>query len=305
MRHAIFGAGNLGLDLFNELVQRGEQASIYSSGANGFSVENLDAVTSVLERGRFDVVWYCVGGGSVREAKEQPERSQLYHLGIPGWIMQKAPPSTCLVFFSSDAAADEDHPANPYACTVLPRSEFAVLKLELERQVLAEARRPRTAVVRVGSLFGSYKPLECFPGKLIAKFGFDPLLTLRIPSNLVTPTPTMWAAALLVNEARHGGLFDDKRPLIHHCAPDGNLTLWDWGTFVLEGLRDQRDFCRDIYYDRQRPLISGLGCSFVRKNWHWYDVWNTYFRQRWFTPRERLLDLPHEKPSLDGRETPA
>lgn len=305
MRHAVIGAGNLGLDIFNELNYRGEQAAIFSAG-NGFDVTDLDTVTKLLRRrAPFDVVWYCVGGASVKRSEAEPELSQLLHVGVPGWIMQQAPAQTRLVFFSSDAVADEDQPSNPYAFSVLPRSAFAVFKLALERLVLEDFRRPRTAVVRVGSLFGNYKATECFPGKMIARFGFDHLTTMRIPSNLVTPTPTLWAASLLVDEARRGALFHDGRPLAHHCAPDGNLSLWDWATFILDGLRDSRDFCRDVYYDQKRPLISALGCSFIAKNWHWYDVWETYFRQRWFTPRERLRDLPHEKPSSGGRETPA
>jgi dTDP-4-dehydrorhamnose reductase len=300
MRHAIFGAGNLGYDLMGELQRADESVALFTR-SNGFDVRRGEDLIRVLERGRFDYVWYCVGAGSVGDAVEDPDLTRWIHVTMPLLLAEHAPPACRLVFFSSDHAADEANSSRTDRVNAAPRSEFAQQKVDLETKLLATGR-PLTAVVRVGSLYGIHKPGATFPGKLLARFGFGEE-RIRLPANVVTPTPTLWLAAMLAQHRER--ILSWEGPTIHHCAPNGNVTVWDWATFILDGLRPVEAFDRARWYDEARPLWSALGCSFVTENWHWFDIWRTYFRRRSFTPTEHLPLLPLDTELSRMRETQA
>lgn len=300
LRHMVIGAGNLGLDIFSHLQAMGEIAGIFTL-STGYDVTNLEELARSIAVGYFDVIWYCVGHGGVEMTKQNPGLARMINITVPSVILKAAPEECGVILFSSDHVADPAQPHMPYLRRETPLSEFGRLKLDMERMAMGSGRA-YTAIVRVGSLYGTYKPSTTFPGRMIERFGFDYERTIRIPSNLVTPTPTMWVAAMLYQNL---AMLLGPRPQTHHCAPVGSLALWDWATFILEGLRDHRDFYHNEYFDSEIPLDSSLGCSFVKTNWHWHDLWETYFRQRWFTPREHLLDLPLDRAALSDPERQA
>lgn len=303
MRHAIIGAGNLGWDLLSELKRRGIEAAILSR-SNGFHVEDSVALMKVLTRPGFDVIWYCVGGGSIAEAISNPVESRRMLVSLPMLVAKSASPDKRLVFFSSDYAADETDPRNS-AKTGGAGTNYAALKIELENKLLAMAR-PNTAIVRVGSLFGTRKPAATFPGKILTNFGFNDA-TISLPENLVTPTPTMWLAAKLVEN--FDKLFHVQQTQRHHCAPRGSVSVKDWATFILQGLRGTEGYSHKASIDRSRPRLSNLGCCFAKAE-HWEAVWQHYFRRVDYVPREflalYLAKLPTSRirmlAEVDGQE---
>lgn len=307
MRHAIFGAGNLGLDLQHELRrQHRVDASIFSM-LNGFDVRDLAAVTRVLERGRFDVVWWCVGAGVQdhhRWARLEEEESRLTLATIPACVAEVAPPETALVFFSSADAADESFPTAYHKVNQTPRSELAQIRVDFERWMF-RAARARTAIVRLGDLYGLHKPDLTFPGAVLRAYGFGPRSggTIKLPQNLTTPTPSLWAAERLVRYL--GRLLDDHGPRTHHLAPRGAVSYLDWAKFVLAGLRGDDGFSRAEFYDDERPTHAMLDCSFTTENWGWHEVWRTYFDQRRFTPIESRSLLPFDIAALRESAAPA
>lgn len=307
MRHAIFGGGNLGMDLRSEIARQTGTTPAMFSRFNGFDINDHKALMEVIERGHFSHIWYCVGAGSVDDAKRRPVETREIHVNSPAFLLGFAPSETRLTFFSSDYAADEDHPSDPMRRASSPRSTYAAMKLELERLVM-ESERPFTSVVRVGSLYGTAKPEQTFPGKIIERFGFSDA-KVRLPQNLVTPTSTLWLAATLVQHL--DALHLPAGPTLHHCAPRGNVSVMDWGIIVLNGLRDKFAFDRfhqrSIFFDPERPAMSGLGCSLMRASRvpHWFDVWRTYYRTRWFTPLALQARLPTGIDFEDTAGTPA
>lgn len=294
MKHLILGAGNLGKDLLLELNGLPETSISLLSKSRGVDCENLEELKAYLEREKPEMVWYCVGGGSVAEAKseEWEVANRCFHLNcaVPQFLCENLDPETKLVLFSSDYAADEDRPDVPFSTTARPRSEYSRQKIHMERMVF-RLDRPRTTVVRVGSLYGFHKPERTFPGKIISHFGFNELKS-KLPCNIVVPTPTRWVAGVLIRNLEKICL--DGEPSIEHLGPSGGVSVKDWARFVLTGLRWESAFDkRDDFFDMERPLISGLGNSLEpHANPHWHDLWQIYFQTEWYTEKKLRGELP-------------
>lgn len=275
----MIGAGNLGVDLADELRKiHGILDVNLLSKASGFDVTDPVQMEAMLTSVVYDAIWYAVGFGSVAEAAKYPEMAHLFHVKIPNTIARFADKESKLIFFSSDYAADENQPHRPDIINPTPRSNYAFLKAQMECELI-QFDRPNTAIVRVGSLYGLYKPLNTFPGKIIKNFS-DSDSWKELPQNSVTPTPTLWAAHML---ARNFDLLFSKRGTkAHHCAPRGNVNIRDWGKMILDQSRIDYKLTNRCFYDDQRPIISALGCSFNPHVPHWFDLFETYFRPRWF-----------------------
>lgn len=299
MKHAIIGAGNLGLDLRAEIIRQTDGGVEVLTRSRDFDVEEVGALEDVAAAD-FDYIWYCVGYGSVQEAMIYPNKAHYIHVTAPEILATKKSPETKLMVFSSDYAADED---SPYAThwSRSPRSVYAKMKIDMEKLVMRLAK-PNVTVMRVGSLYGYHKPQTTFPGKVLERFAFSEI-PLRFPSNYVTPTSSLWAAATIIGNL--GRVFDGSGPMLHHCAPDGNVPVVDWARLVLKGLRDGREFDEEMFLDLARPTMSRLGCTFAKHGWHWTDVWNAYFRRRWFTSKSHLDRLPASDGCSGRIEAPA
>lgn len=295
MKHVILGSGNLGRDLFMEAQTiKGVIPRIYSL-SKGFDVTDLKTVLRTMDDEDPDVIWYCVGGGMVAESKTSSpsyDKAVQLNLNIPTVLADKLPPHVSLVLFSSDYAADETRPRAHYGCTLRPRCEYAEHKLAME-QIIMRSQRPLTSIVRVGSLYGLHKPHATFPGKILSKFGFNSK-TVKLPSNIVTPTPTRWLASMLMRNFDQ--LCSPVGTTIEHVAPSGGVTIKDWAKFVLRGLRDDSafDWGHD-HFDESRPLISDLGCTLGNERpIHWFELWNNYFNPEWFVSPEWRDGIPAE-----------
>lgn len=293
MKHLILGAGNLGRDLYMEIqTVPGASVKIYSL-SKGFDVTDLKTVLETVDVECPDVVWYCVGSAAVadhRPGSPLYEKSVQLNLSIPTVLADKLPPNIGLVIFSSDYAADETRPQAYYANSMKPRCEFAEHKIAME-QMLMRRQRPNTSIVRVGSLYGLHKPGNTFPGKILMKYGFNNK-KIKLPANIVVPTPTRWLAGILVRSV--GEICSPVGTQIEHIAPTGGVTVKDWAKFILRGLRDDSafDWGRD-YFDESRPYLSNLGCSISdERPIHWFDLWNNYFSPEWFVDKEWTDGIP-------------
>lgn len=279
MRHIVLGAGNLGIDLVDSLRKKNGILDVnLLSKSGGFDVTDPNQMHAMLTSGIYDCIWYAVGFGSVAEAKESPNLAHLFYVKIPKVITQFANNDAKLVFFSSDYAADENQPHRPDMINPTPKSNYAFLKAQMECELFQMAR-PNTAIIRVGSLYGISKPLQTFPGKIIKNFSADNHFK-ELPQNIVTPTPTLWVSHMLAENFE--SLFSDRDVITHHCAPRGNVNIRDWGKMILDQSRIDYKLTNRCFYDDQRPIISALGCSFNPHVPHWFDLFETYFRPRWF-----------------------
>lgn len=294
MKHLVLGAGNLGRDLFMEAqTLRGAEVKIYSL-SRGLDVTDVRTVLRTVEDEAPDVVWYCIGGGpSVenRQGSASYEKALQLNLSIPTVLANKLPHDIGLVLFSSDYAADESRPDAQYAVAARPRNEFAEQKIAME-QIVMRQQRPRTSIVRVGSLYGLHKPASTFPGKMLMKYGFNDKI-VKLPANIVVPTPTRWLAGVLMRNLEH--LCPANGTQMEHLAPTGGVTVKDWAKFVLRGLRDDMafDWGKD-FFDESRPWLSGLGCTLPERPVHWYELWSNYFNPEWFVSPEWREGIPAE-----------
>lgn len=278
MKHAIIGSGNLGHDLFGEIERGPDEATMFTR-STGFDVASPDFPAMVEQLREFDVIWYCVGFGSVPEAKAKPNYAKLIHVDVPVYLAKTCDPNTKLVFFSSDYAADENNPRRADRINPTPRSHYAYLKTTLE-VCLSKMNRPNTTCVRVGSLYGDHFPERTFPGKILSNFAHGDDI-IQLPENLVTPTPTGWVASVLVDNI---DTLTEKQ--YHHLAPSGNISVRDWAIICLEGFRDKTTFSSKRTFDEERPYLSDLGNT-LGVAVHWYSLFKIYFQPARFLASRR------------------
>ena len=266
MKHAILGKGNLGSDISFFLNDpsnpKKKQKYEFFTRSNGFDwPAPLDRLMTYAP----DVVWVSLGHGSVAEAKEDFVGAINCHVQLPNFLMELMPSTTKLIFFSTDYVACEDDPSNPKAQTQDPLSKYALSKLWMENLVKFK-NRPNTCVVRVGSLYGGYKPGRTLPGKL--RKAFKKPQTIRLPLNYITPTPTMYVASCLIKNLEK--IFDDSNATFHHLAPKGNCQVREWGELILgEGYE-----VLSKKIDRERPSVSELGNT-IEPPPHWLHLWES------------------------------
>lgn len=291
MKHLIIGGGNLGKDLLLELNKPGNgiqpQLLTASRGFNVFDPKAIDQIKDL----RPNTVWYCVGGGSVAENKiAHPDNRMNYFLNteFPVELAKRLHRGTRLVFFSTDYCASEQDPTNPWKYGTPVKSMYAMRKLDMENRLI-ELDRTGTTIVRVGSLYGVHKPERTFPGKVLRRYGFNEE-PYSFPLNRVCPTPTRWLAGMLVQNIDN---ISGAGTHIHHCAPTGSVSVYDWAMFCLMGLREKiRTTDQGLNkYDKERPLLSALECSFA-KTPAWHELWQMYFKREWFVPKELRKQLP-------------
>ncbi len=305
MKHLIIGAGNLGIDIKNEIIrQNGDRRSVeLVSLSNGFDVRDLDSLALKVREQEFDYIWYAVGQGSVMQAKENIEDAKTIYGRACRTIILAAKMTTKLVFFSTDYVANEDEPGNHKLITTSYVSDYEFVRAQSEIMMLG-IDRPLSTIIRLGSLYGTHKPLNTFPGRLLKNFGTDVDIRVRLPQNLVTPTPSLWLASVLVTHIDLA--FDETGMTRHHCAPTGNISCLDWGKFVLEGIREPSAFSADVFYDEERPKISALGASFLPENFHWHELWKVYFKPDWYqVPEGQDPELPIESDPTPTEPDPA
>lgn len=288
MKHIILGGGNLGKDLLIEMNSLGVADPELWTNSRGKDVRMIADVVAEINHKMPECVWYCVGAGSVNEAKHESKHysnSVILHRRVPLALAKYLDPKIKLVLFSTDYVADETRPTYPFAQTPKFRSNYAALKGQMENEI-QQMQRPFTTVVRVGSLYGVHKPEQTFPGKILKNFNGKEGIQLKgLPQNLVVPTPTRWLANVLLRN--FDKLCLDSGATREHVAPEGATTVIDWGKFVLAGMPDVRFNRRDentFYYDEERPLVSGLGNT-LETSAHWHELWQVYFRKEWFLPK--------------------
>ena len=229
--HLILGNGNLGRSLANQLAQRGLSYKLLDKSEFCYPKNEL------VVPGGTRYLWNTIGAGSVEFAKNNPQATVDAHVSLPLYLCKTLPPGVRLILFSSDYAEK------------VPRSIYAVSKIAME-QAVGLLGRPKTSIVRVGSLYGPYFPHKTFPGKIRARYKNADHATF--PQNLVRPTPTEWLADHLIKTVNT--LFGiGVRPVIKDVCPRDQVSVADWARVVLPNMK--------IYesgYDTERPVSSFL-----------------------------------------------
>jgi dTDP-4-dehydrorhamnose reductase len=255
-KHIVLGLGNLGHALAHALPD--------ANLIGGRFPENKDRLRETLEEYKPRTVWCAVGGGSIDWADKNKDAAKAALLDLPLFLMDVLPLDTRLVLFSTDYVAHEAFPSKPHRYNQEPSSFYAELKLFMELTV-SDFAQPNVRVARVSNLYGPYRPERNLASKIRANVRPLPATVLEgdketIPSvscfeNEISPTPVEALASYLV---RNEELLFSSDESIHHCAPQGSLSIVDYAVSVLPpGTR-----VYSIGQDPKRPQYSRLGCSF-------------------------------------------
>lgn len=215
----VLGAGNLGLDLSIQLKQAGHKVEVLSL-SNGFdfaSDDGLERLKDCLANTEVDRVWCTVGAGGVSECESNFSNALLLHVRLPHFLMVNLHADTHLVLFSTEYLCDFSMDR--------PLVNYTISKRMMEHLAI-RIDRPKTRIVRVGSLYGLHKPEKTFPFKFLNKAGS----ALEVSVNECYPTPTSWLAKVLSNLDL--GKFDRNRPI--HAFPVGPTRSYDWAEMILE-----------------------------------------------------------------------
>lgn len=267
--HVIIGKGNLGCDLEIELrAVKGNQVFMLSPSA-GFQWPRDHQKLMDLSP---DVVWVTAGSGSVEKAHTHDGLQSTIetHTYLPISLALSLPNKVGLVVFSSDYAASEADPGNPARHNQRARSLYACSKVWMEHGLIT-LKRSKTAIVRVGSLYGIHFPDRTFPGKIIMKYPHP--CEVQLPANLIAPTPTDWAAGIAAKNMDK--LFSSEGTTVHHLAPFGNTNITGFAKRILG--KDYNIVSKG--FDQMRPQFSSLGCSLTNVKSPWHDLWDARARQ--------------------------
>lgn len=247
-RHIVLGSGNLGLDLAEEIIRRGDTVEIISR-SNGF---NYPTTLPTARLCSASYVWCTVGAGSVEAAKQDFTRQIDLHLRLPVELAQKLPEDVTLICFSSDYVSE---------IAMDPRSLYAHGKRFMEI-ALDQTRRKKLRVYRVGSLYGVHKPWETFPGKIYASHLKG---QVRVNRNPCRPTPTAWLAKELLED-----LNNRQHPWTIQMAPGVVTDHYEWSKAILPG-----EILEESKPDHERPLrLEEVGYGDNRPTWD--RLWSEY-----------------------------
>lgn len=258
--HVIIGKGNIGTDLYRELVSKGQTAHILSQ-STGFKWPESKGVLTALNP---EYIWLTAGAGSIEAAKKDFNKVLHTHVTMVVEMLMWLPKEVKVCLFSTDYVADENDSLNPHSHTAHPRSLYALTKMWMEDAVKCQ-KRANTSVIRVTSVYGAEFPERCFTGKILKNYPIPGDVSL--PSNRVTPSASKWIAQVLVRNLNKMFL---NEPTFHHCAPTGSVSLAAWGQKILG--EDYRVVPSG--YDQERPLATCLGCSLEQAP-DWMEVWNS------------------------------
>lgn len=203
MKHLILGQGNLGHSLKAHL---GDEAEFFN--------HIIGTVWPNIEP--YDVIWYCIGAGSVAEAKHFPDVAMQKHLQWPLALARKLRPDQKLVTFSSDYAEQ------------FQLSHYAMSKYFME---LALEKFPNTYCYRVSSLYGTTKPWKTFPGKILTRLFMND--EIRLSRNMVLPTPTDWLAEKVWDHVQN------RETRFAYIVPNTGVQAVDWARWVFDELHRQ------------------------------------------------------------------
>lgn len=268
--HLVTGSGNLAEALKQGLTDRGfAVAAVPFEMVDGWKSDDFPELKDV------GVVWHCTGGRH-REAREDRSRSFRHNFDLPSVFMDRAPPETRLVFFSTLECAHREYPTRPHMRNADPQSEFVRQKLALEGLVVSR-NRPFSAYVRLGALYGEYRPMQCFPGRLLSE-DWKESAALSLPMNEVVPTPVDWVAQSLIRTMDRN-LWNASTYTCHHLAPLGSVSAFDWAKIVFGQARHSGSFFEKVTWDHTRPRIQLGGSSLDVIDEHWSSLWSLYFQR--------------------------
>lgn len=244
MKHLIVGNGNLGCSLENCLkISRKNYVKMATKDRGYLFPQNYDHLMLLNSGTLFDYIWYCVGPGGVSGCDKNPSLARTLHINIPTAIAEQCRHSK-IIYFSSDYADTSD--------TTFPTT-YAKIKIDAEKRF---SEMKNVSVIRVSSLWGTWKKWSCFPGKLIANHWEDDVLTL--PPNITTPTNTDWLATMLTTYVEE--IVSNK--IIHTIAPLEPMNYCEWVRYAF----DNAFIIREGTYDLNRPLVSAMDCTFAKIN---------------------------------------
>jgi dTDP-4-dehydrorhamnose reductase len=260
--HCIVGGGNLGMDIASTLKSKNSSIMILTKRLGfGYPMRpyGLEEITERMP----DVIWLATGAGSVGgDFLHQLD----IHVRLVVETLKEAAPGAKVVAFSTDYVADPANIQDPTKRIREPQSSYARSKVWME-EFIVDSNDPRIRAVRVGSLYGEWKPRSCFPSKLCAN-SYRSQEPVVLPINQVCPTPTKWLAKILVENL--DAIFAEPYP-ITHLAPSGHLSVADWGRLILGNGR-----VIDGDLDPKRPAFSSIGCPFLADAPHCTELWQEY-----------------------------
>jgi hypothetical protein len=256
MRHLILGLGNLGYDIRIKLESIKHKVDILSKSTGWEYPTNGMAP---IMTGAWDVIWCCIGAGSVGgDFMEQLDQ----HVRLTYDLLTTVPKSTAIIFFSTN------YVFHPSGFDKKPVSLYGLSKKWMEKIIRWEGR-PRTRIIRVQNLYGTYKPVTTLPWKLISKLSESKNI---VPNMLVCPTPTWWLAEQLVNRE----MWDGESTI--DLMPGGSIKLID-----LAKLINPEAQWMEGKAPTDRPWAWVLGKpEWVEESWGelWNRPENEFFRQR-------------------------
>lgn len=197
----------------------------------GLATEAMDlldpaAIARVVARERPSVVVVASAWPWVDGCEKDPARSERENVQTVRNLVEALPPSTQLVFFSTEHVFDGQAPSYDEAAPTTPLSVYAKHKRDVEQLLL---KRGRALVARTSYVFGHEARRKNFMYRVIDSATSGQ--RLEVPSAQAgMPTWSVWLARSALDLALKG-----LEGIVHLTGPDV-LTKGEWAALLVRGL---------------------------------------------------------------------
>lgn len=238
MKHIILGAGNLGQDLALELEGAGHEVKLLKREDFSYPRHNVGYIGYYDDHFNADVIWNCIGCGSVNEGINTFSGQFSVSAGLTQKLVKFFPDKT-VITFSSDYARE-------------PKSLYGLNKKFQDQLVeFLQGQGASIRSIRVTGLYGSHFPEKGLPLKLL-KNNYEKDY-VDFPSNKVCLTPTDWLAERIVKDLDL--ILSEKK--IFSIAPAQPVQVRRIAILMLEEVGECLDGLKKKYgtkgFDTSRP----------------------------------------------------
>jgi len=271
MKHIILGAGNLGIDLYLKLEELGHDVTLFCSK----KIEVFNCIewsyglygVDMLKDYSPDVVWNCIGCGSVQEANDSMSAQFSLCVGLTQKLVVSFPGKFVITFGSNYATGTID---SLYALNKKFQDDLVSYydKFKNREQVAT------VKCIEIGNLYGRHRPEGTLPYKLLKSFLKSSIVEL--PENLICPTPSDWVASEIARDLMP---FLCSEMVFFHLAPKDKVSILDFARNLLEdpGCELSRIY-RSKGINSYVPMVTNIERSHIVPHQFMPPTWSDLFK---------------------------
>lgn len=245
MNHLILGSGNLGIDLGTWLRTIGHK--VIKTTRNGgdesntwnYPKDGMDRLWPIVEENKIDIIWNCIGCGSVELGEEHFTSQFMMSVGLTERLLSTFTEQNVICFDSNYS----NRPISKYG-----------LNKKFQRQLVEhhwKKNKFKCFNIMIESLYGTYYPEKCLPLKIVANAIKHEKIGCHY--NHICPTPTDWLGEQLAKGL--DAILKNENPNIR-IKPRGSVSTSEFARTVLDMAGMIEIPVNEMGKDKWRPEVT-------------------------------------------------